>query len=71
MLRVGSRLVVLAERGLYALKADAFELIAPVTDAKTPFKVDDGYCAAPLAIFQGSLYAGDQLRGNLWKLVAD
>jgi hypothetical protein len=71
VLRVGSRLVVLAERGLYALKADAFEPIAPITDAKTPFKVDDGYCAAPLAIFQGSLYAGDQLRGNLWKLVAD
>jgi hypothetical protein len=69
VLRVGSRLVVLAERGLYAQRGEAFELIAPIADDKTPFKVDDGYCAAPLSVFQGSLYAGDQLRGNLWKLV--
>jgi len=69
VLRVGSRLVVLAERGLYAQGGEAFELIAPIADDKTPFKVDDGYCAAPLSVFQGNLYAGDQLRGNLWKLV--
>jgi hypothetical protein len=42
-----------------------------IADAKTPFQVDDGYCAAPLAVFQGNLYAGDQQRGNLWKLVSD
>lgn len=71
VLRVGSKLVVLAEHGLYELLNDKFVLRAPILDAKTPFKVDDGYCAPPLVAFQGSLYAGDQLRGNLWKLVAD
>jgi len=71
ILRVGSQLVVLAEHGLYELLDDRFVLRAPISDAKTPFKVDDGYCAPPLVAFQGSLYVGDQVRGNLWKLVAD
>lgn len=71
VLRVGQHLLVLAEHGLYELSGDVFKLRAAIADAKTPFKLDDGYCAPPLAAFQGSLYAGDQLRGNLWKLVAD
>jgi hypothetical protein len=71
VLRVGPHLLVLAEHGLYELSGDRFELRAAIPDAKTPFKLDDGYCAPPLVAFRGSLYAGDQLRGNLWRLVAD
>jgi hypothetical protein len=71
VLRVGQHLLVLAEHGLYELAGEVFTLRAAIPDAKTPFKLDDGYCAPPLAAFQGSLYAGDQVRGNLWKLVAD
>jgi hypothetical protein len=71
VLRVGPHLLVLAEHGLYELSGDAFKLRAAITDAKTPFKIDDGYCAPPLVAFRGNLYAGDQLRGHLWKLVAD
>lgn len=71
VLRVGSSLLVLAEHGLYELSDATFRLRAAITEPKTPFKVDDGYCAAPLVAFQGTLYAGDQLRGALWRLVAD
>jgi hypothetical protein len=71
LLRSGEHLLLLAERGLYELSGETFRLRARIADAHTPFKVDDGYCAAPLAVFQGNLYAGDQQRGNLWKLVAD
>ncbi len=71
ILRVGERLIVLAEHGLYELAGDAFREIAPAPAGKTPFKVDDGYCAAPLAVFDGKLYAGGQLRGALWQVVAD
>lgn len=71
LLRSGEHLLLLAERGLYELSGETFRLRARITDAETPFKVDDGYCAAPLAVFRGNLYAGDQQRGKLWKLVAD
>jgi len=71
ILRVGARLVVLAEHGLYELVEEKFVLRAPILEQKSPFQVDDGYCAAPLVAFQGALYAGDQRRGTLWKLVAD
>jgi hypothetical protein len=71
LLRSGERLLLLAEHGLYELDGETARLRVPIADAKTPFKVDDGYCAAPLAVFQGNLYAGDQLRGNLLKVVAD
>ena len=71
VLRVGEHLLVLAEHGLYELAGDGFALRAPAPEGKPPFKVDDAYCAAPLVAFQGSVYAGDQQRGNLWRLVAD
>jgi hypothetical protein len=71
LLRVGEQLLVLAEQGLYELSGGSFELRARAPDAKGAFQLDDGYCAAPLVVFRGSLYAGDQTRGNLWKLTAD
>jgi hypothetical protein len=73
VLRVGERLLVLTEGGLYRLEGEGFELYGalPATEKKTPFGQDDGYCAAPLVAFHGAVYAGDQLRGNLYQLVAD
>jgi hypothetical protein len=71
ILRVGARLLVLAEQGLYELADGAFQLRARVPDGKSPFKVDDGYCAPPLVAFQRHLYAGGQLRGDLWRLVPE
>lgn len=71
LLRSGERLLLLAEHGLYELSGETFRLRARISETKTPFQADDGYCAAPLAIYGGSLFAGDQQRGNLWQLVAD
>jgi hypothetical protein len=71
VLRVGGRLLVLAEGGLYELGAGGSVRPIAATPARGAFKVDDGYCAAPLAAFDGGLYAGGQTRGELWRLVAD
>jgi hypothetical protein len=71
LLRSGELLLLLAEHGLYELSGETFRLRARISEPKTPFQADDGYCAAPLAIYRGSLFAGDQQRGNLWQLVAD
>ncbi len=35
------------------------------------FRVDDIFCAAPLAVFRGDLYAGSQRDGSLWRFVAE
>ncbi len=71
VLRVGEHLLVLAEGGLYERLAESFVLRAPPPPGKPAFKVDDGYCAAPLIAYRGSVFAGDQQRGNLWRLVAN
>ncbi len=70
ILRVGKSLVVLAERGLYSLSDSSFHELGRVTEAKSPFSVDDAYCAAPLVAFRGELYAGGQRRGTLYRLSA-
>jgi len=66
--RAGSDLVVLAERALIRLGTN--EIIARVEGKKSPFEVNDGYCAAPLAVFKGELYAGGQRGAILYKLTA-
>jgi hypothetical protein len=58
---------VLAERALVRLGTS--DIIARVEGKKSPFEVTDGYCAAPLAVFKGELYAGGQRGGALYKLV--
>lgn len=68
VLRVGKSLVVMAEQGLYRLNGASFELLAKVTDAKSPFLVDDAYCSAPLVAFEGALYTGGQRKGELYRL---
>jgi hypothetical protein len=65
--RAGDVLVVLAERALVRLGTN--DIIARVEGKKSPFEVTDGYCAAPLAVFKGELYAGGQRGGVLYRLV--
>jgi hypothetical protein len=62
-------LVVQMSRGLVCL-ADSepgYTVLARVTDKKSPFDLDDSFCAAPLAVFQGALYAGGQRDGALFR----
>jgi hypothetical protein len=71
VLRVGKSLLVMTEQGLYRLDGTSFELLAKVTDAKSPFPIDDAYCSAPLVAFEGALYAGGQRKGELYRLQSD
>ncbi len=61
-------LVVLTERGLYRLDGDTARLVARIDDKKTPFELTDSFCAAPLAVYRNTLYAGSQRDGSLWRL---
>ena len=60
----------MAERALLELDKDGFRELAKVLDKKSPFAIDDAYCAAPLAAFAGKLYVGDQKRGALWEVAS-
>jgi hypothetical protein len=68
IIRAGDDLVVLSERALVRLGTN--EIIARVEERKSPFELTDAFCAAPLAVFRGELYAGGQRGGALYKLVA-
>jgi hypothetical protein len=69
--RFRDAIVVLSERGLWRLdpKTDAFTQIAKIDDKKSPFELGDLFCAAPLAVFRNTLYAGGQQKGALYELV--
>jgi hypothetical protein len=70
VLRAGEQLFVMAERALLVLEPSGFREVARVEGKKSPFVLDDVYCAAPLAAFDGKLFTGDQKRGALWVLGA-
>jgi hypothetical protein len=61
--------VVLTEWGLWRVDVDPPAALARVEGKKSPFPVDDAFCAAPLAVFRGDLYAGSQRDGSLWRIV--
>jgi hypothetical protein len=67
--RFRGALVLLCERALLRLHEGKVSWLARVTEEKSPFEISDGYCAAPLAVFQNGLYAGGQRRGALYRLV--
>ncbi len=70
--RFRDALVVLAERGLYRLDGpDAPRALATLPPKGTPFRFDDVFCAAPLAVFRNELYAGGQRDGSLYRLAPD
>ena len=69
IVRFRGKLHVLMSHGLVRLDEPGagFTVLARVTDKKSPFELDDGFCAAPLAAFQGALYAGGQRDGALYR----
>ncbi len=72
VVRYRDALVVLTERALVRLDGERGEkatVIATIDAPKSPFVVDDAFCAAPLAVYRGDLYAGGQRDGTLFRLV--
>lgn len=67
-------LVVLTEGGLYRLDDTRWTRLAAAPTARLNgrerpvFVVNDVFCAAPLAVLDDTLYAGDQRSGALWRL---
>jgi hypothetical protein len=60
----------MTEQGLWRVDVDPPVAVARVDGKRTPFVVDDAFCAAPLQVFRGELYTGSQRDGSLWKIVA-
>src|SRR5262249_15076534 len=71
VVRFRDTLVVLTERALIRIDGSKSVVIARVRDKRTPFELTDFFCAAPLAVLNGELYAGGQRDGSLYKLVND
>lgn len=70
VVRFRDSLVVLAEHALVKLdERERATIVAAIPDAKSPFVVDDAFCAAPLAVFRNTLYAGGQRDGTVFALV--
>jgi hypothetical protein len=64
-------LVVLTERALLRLADDLTTTeIASIDAPVPPFRNDDAFCSAPLAVLNDELYAGGQIDGSLYKIVA-
>jgi hypothetical protein len=70
VVRWGGAVVALTEWGLWRVDVDPPTELARVDGKRSPFPADDAFCAAPLAVFRGDLYAGGQRDGSLWRLVA-
>lgn len=67
----GNTLVLLTEHQLLALDAEGQTTLLGSIEGPSPFALSDHYCAAPLAVFHGELYAGGQRRGELYKFIVD
>lgn len=68
--RFRDAIVVLSERGLWRLDpaTDTMSAIAKIEGKTSPFELGDLFCAAPLAVFRNTLYAGGQRGGALFEL---
>lgn len=69
VVRWGGAVVALTEWGLWRIDVDPPVELAAVDGKRSPFPVDDAFCAAPLAVYRGGLYAGGQRDGSLWRVV--
>ncbi|MCU0682510.1 MAG: hypothetical protein MUF34_09680 [Polyangiaceae bacterium] len=70
--RFRDALVVLTERGLYRIDGPGAPRALTTLPAKTtPFRFDDVFCGAPLAVFRNELYAGGQRDGSPYRFVPD
>ncbi len=67
----GNTLVLLTEYRLLALRDPGHLIELARLEAPSPFALSDHYCAAPLAVFQGQLYAGGQRKGELYRFVPE
>ena len=67
LVRFRGALHVLTSRALLRLDDAGPTVLARVSDKRSPFELDDSFCAAPLAVFQGELYAGGQRDGALYR----
>jgi len=71
IVRFRGSLVVMMERGLAALDGSgAPRVLATVSDKKSPFAFNDLFCAAPLGVLDGTLYAGAQNGSGLYRVDA-
>lgn len=71
IVRFRGALHVLTSRALLRLDATGPTVLARVADKRSPFELADSFCAAPLAVFQGELYAGGQRDGALYRFQPD
>lgn len=67
LVRYAGALHVLTSRGLVRLDGTGPTVLARFPDKGSPFELGDSFCAAPLAVFQGELYAGGQRDGALYR----
>lgn len=67
IVRFRGALHVLTSRALLRLDDQGPTVLSTIADKHSPFELDDGFCAAPLAVFQGELYAGGQRDGALYR----
>lgn len=70
LIEFGNSLVLLTERHLLALSRQGPASVLADIPEPSPFAWSDHYCSAPLAVFQGQLYAGGQQRGELYRFVS-
>jgi hypothetical protein len=71
VVRFRGALVALTERGLWRVDVHPAAELGRHDKPRSPFAITDMLCAAPLAVFRGALYAGDQNDGALWRIAAD
>ena len=64
-------LLVLTTRALLRLGEGAPAVLARFDDKRSPFELDDSFCAAPLGVLAGELYAGGQRDGALYRFRED
>jgi hypothetical protein len=71
IVRYRGALHVLMSRALLRLDGSGPTVLTRISDKRSPFELDDSFCAAPLSVFQGELYAGGQQGGALYRFKQD
>ncbi len=71
LVRYRGALHVLTTHALLRLSEGAPTVLARIAEKRSPFELDDSFCAAPLGIFDGALYAGGQRDGALYRFRED
>jgi hypothetical protein len=66
--RFKGALVALTEQGLWRVDVAPPVELGRVREKASPFAISDAFCAAPIAVFRGALYAGSQRDGSLWRV---